>query len=281
MRTKYSRVRYLSLGIAVAISWQAFPSSCIDWWVAPLAIPANIATKPSRILMKVYWDVRGLPAMVIPKYCGCDQCFPLVHSVLWDGVHLSHLIIMTPTTFSSGEESFCNFKSTIYMYKIWLWNCETVTHHHLRHTHHVLLSADLESHDVPSSKIHVNSVCLNRWQPEYWIWGCYISYHVNVSSPFLLGLHGKKDKLLSHFESLTNFICWDLNYDSSTSITRDGRKSNLETATSYSQSLWQQRDFHHSCVSHHILDLGSWILELAKVKMTYRIHLNSASGPRK
>ena len=87
----------------------------------------------------------------------------------------------------------------IYYLHVIKFDCETVKRWLIIiiGTHHVLLSADLESHDVPSSKIHVNSVCLNRWQPEYWIWDCYISYHVNISSPFVQGLDGKKDKLLS------------------------------------------------------------------------------------
>ena len=118
------------------------------------------------------------------------QCFPPVHSVLRNDVHLVLILLSWHRQRSPAVRNpfaISNLLSTCN--KIWLWSCETeVTHHH-RHTS--CMFSSLESHDVPSSKIHVNSVCLNRWQPEYWIWDCYISYHVNVSSPFIQGLHGK------------------------------------------------------------------------------------------
>ena len=70
MAKMHLRVRFLRPGIAFAIWRQALPSSCIDWYVAPLAKLANIVTRPSRMLVKVYRTARKSSHILAPDYLG-------------------------------------------------------------------------------------------------------------------------------------------------------------------------------------------------------------------
>lgn len=67
MRIIYLRVRDLSPGMAAAISKQASPSFCMDWYVMPPARPTNIATKLSWILTNGYRAEVRMRAIVISE----------------------------------------------------------------------------------------------------------------------------------------------------------------------------------------------------------------------